>query len=164
MCGPAPQSKFSMVDPSTANAPASPLGEHTVCRLRAANGEGERLEPEPRQRHRPPVPQLTITSEEGTTHDSLELEMEPDCSSIRLCRKLSNSSLSSTGSSLFEESEDDLLDGHLQDQGGESQEDECLVSGRSLQLIGTSAEEISPQWSGTSEFRGVKVVLPGLDK
>lgn len=126
VCGPAPQSKFSMVDPSTANAPASPLGEHTVCRLRAANGEGERLEPEPRQRHRPPVPQLTITSEEGTTHDSLELEMEPDCSSIRLCRKLSNSSLSSTGSSLFEESEDDLLDGHLQDQGGESQEDECL--------------------------------------
>ncbi|XP_062908756.1 inositol-trisphosphate 3-kinase A [Mobula hypostoma] len=118
-CSPASQAKFTMVDLSAANTSAGPTsqeGDNSVCRLQSASWDEGRTELEPRQRHRPPVPQLTITSDEGTTQESLELELDSD---IRVCRKLSNSSLSSTGSSLLEESEDDLLEGQAQDQGAE---------------------------------------------
>ncbi|XP_051873768.1 inositol-trisphosphate 3-kinase A [Pristis pectinata] len=123
-CSPTQQGKYSMVDLSAANTSAGPTsqqGDNSVCRLQSANGEEERTELEPRQRHRPPVPQLTITSDEGTTQESLEWELDS-----RVRRKLSSSSLSSTGSSLFEESEDDLLEGQAQDQGAEDQGDFSL--------------------------------------
>ncbi|XP_067847338.1 inositol-trisphosphate 3-kinase A [Heptranchias perlo] len=114
-CSPqAQQSRFSMVELSSADNtsanPANEQGENSTCRLRPSLGELERVEFEPRLHLLPNVPQLTITSDEGTTQDSLELEMDLDPNSnIKVCRKLSSSSLSSTGSSLFEESEDDLL-------------------------------------------------------
>ncbi|XP_078089357.1 inositol-trisphosphate 3-kinase B-like [Mustelus asterias] len=97
----AQQDRFSMLELSSAantsaSAAGEPLGESSVCRL----------ELEPALHILPNVPQLTITSDEGTTQDSLELELDSD---MKVCRKLSNSSLSSTGSSLFEESEDDFL-------------------------------------------------------
>ncbi|XP_041070676.1 inositol-trisphosphate 3-kinase A [Carcharodon carcharias] len=124
------QDRFSVVELSpAANPSASAAGkqsENSACRLRAALGELDRLEQEPGLHLLPSVPQLTITSDEGTTQDSLELELDLD-PNIKVCRKLSSSSLSSTGSSLFEESEDDLLadsDSHI--KGGVEQDDIIL--------------------------------------
>uniref|UniRef100_A0A4W3K671 Kinase n=1 Tax=Callorhinchus milii TaxID=7868 RepID=A0A4W3K671_CALMI len=71
------------------------------------------------------VPRLTITSEEGKTENGLELEVDPS-DLIGLSRKLSSSSLSSTGSSLFEESEDDLLSDTDDHGKGQYQEDTNL--------------------------------------
>ncbi|XP_038639963.1 inositol-trisphosphate 3-kinase A [Scyliorhinus canicula] len=116
-CSPqAPQDRFSMVElGSAANTSAGAAsrrlaGDNSVCRLDA-------VELQPALHLFPSVPQLTITSDEGTTQDSLDLELD---SNIKVCRKLSSSSLSSTGSSLFEESEDDLLadtDTHNKESG-----------------------------------------------
>ncbi|XP_067895711.1 inositol-trisphosphate 3-kinase A [Heterodontus francisci] len=129
-CSPqAQQDRFSMVELSsaanTSANPSSKQGENSVCRLRASRGELDRVELEPRLHLLPNVPQLTVTSDEGTTQDSLEMDLDPN-SNIKVCRKLSSSSLSSTGSSLFEESEDDLLadsDNHIKGHGDMEQED-----------------------------------------
>ncbi|XP_069773252.1 inositol-trisphosphate 3-kinase A isoform X2 [Narcine bancroftii] len=122
-CSPTPQAKLGAVDRSASTGPAKQQGDNSVRRLGPASGDGGRVEAA--LRHRPPVPQLTVTSDEGTTQESFELEQGSD---HRVCRKLSNSSLSSTGSSLFDDSEDDaLLGAQQQDHDPEGQEGITLI-------------------------------------
>eukprot|EP00061_Rhincodon_typus_P018163 g47220.t1 len=118
-----PPDSFSVLELSSAAAAtaAGQQEESPLCRLTASSLQlVDNLPFQPQLHLLPNVPQLTVTSEEGTTQDSLE----PD-PNFKVCRKLSSSSLSSTGSSLFEESEDDLLtDNDRQHiRGAEDQED-----------------------------------------
>ncbi|XP_043554433.1 inositol-trisphosphate 3-kinase A-like [Chiloscyllium plagiosum] len=111
-----PADAFSVLELSPASGTAAGQQEESpLCRLTV-----DSLPFQPQLHLLPSVPQLTVTSEEGTTQDSLE----PD-PNVKVCRKLSSSSLSSTGSSLFEESEDDLLadNDHQHFRGAEEQED-----------------------------------------
>ncbi|XP_060684789.1 inositol-trisphosphate 3-kinase A-like [Hemiscyllium ocellatum] len=117
-----PADGFSVLELSSASGTAAGQQEESpLCRLTASSLQlVDSLPFQPQLHLLPNVPQLTVTSEEGTTQDSLE----PDLN-VKVCRKLSSSSLSSTGSSLFEESEDDLLadNDHQHIRGAEEQED-----------------------------------------
>ncbi|GCC32946.1 hypothetical protein chiPu_0011410 [Chiloscyllium punctatum] len=123
-----PADSFSVLELSSASGTAPGQQEESpLCRLTASSLQlVDSLPFQPQLRLLPNVPQLTVTSEEGTTQDSLEPDPNPN---VKVCRKLSSSSLSSTGSSLFEESEDDLLlaadNDHPHIRGAEEQEDAC---------------------------------------